>query len=125
MKKAGEKLVAAPECAQIKNKIWDGQALLDESVFQEYEELRGKGMALLRNRFFKTCAFHTKLQKWFRDQGITELSQLHPRCYTEATCISDIKLVVTDVIFRPMPQSRIRPSICRFSGSRPIPSFIA
>ena len=94
--KNGSDLAASPENVTIKNKIWDGQALLDESVFAQHEYLRGKGMALLRNRFFKTCAFNTKIQAWFKDHGITDLSQLHPLHYTFAKSISDIKLVVTD-----------------------------
>ena len=94
-KDANGNIVTAPGDANIKNKIWDGQALLDESVFAENEYLNGKGMALLRNRFFKTCAFNTKLQAWFKANGITDVSQLHPESYTRAKRISDIKLVVT------------------------------
>jgi hypothetical protein len=96
VRKDGGDIVAVPELTDIKNTIWDGQALLDESVFADNDHLRGKGMALLRNRFFKTCAFNTRLQAWFRDNGITELNQLHPACLTKAKSISDIKLVVTD-----------------------------
>ena len=33
-------------------------------------------MMLLRNRFFKTCAFNTNLQKWFEDNNIKEIRQL-------------------------------------------------
>jgi hypothetical protein len=95
VKTDGNKIVAAPEHAYIKNKIWDGQALLDESIFNENDLLKGKGMVLLRNRFFKTCAFNTKLQAWFKANGITNLSQLHPKGYTKAKNVSDIKLVVT------------------------------
>lgn len=95
VKKNGDSIVALPENTRVNNKIWDGQALLDESVFEENKLLNKKGMALLRNRFFKTCAFNTKLQKWFQENRITELSQLHPEHITQAKSISDIKLVVT------------------------------
>jgi len=80
--------------AEITNKIWDGEALMDESVFEEYG-LAEKGMMLLRNRFFKTCAFNTKLQKWFHDQGITDVKQLNGYCLRGAK-LSDIKLVITE-----------------------------
>lgn len=81
---------------EIENKIWDGEALLDVSVFNEngYSE---NGMLLLRNRFFKTCAFNTNLQKWFEDNGIKHLNQLNGHYYKDAPRdIKDIKLVITE-----------------------------
>ena len=51
-------------------------------------------MMLLRNRFFKCCAFNTNLQKWFKDNGITKTSQLNGYTFTEN--IKDIKLVVSE-----------------------------
>ncbi len=92
--KRGEKnSLLTEECeTEVENTIWDGEALLDTSMFSG--EYSAKGMMLLRNRFFKTCAFNTNLQKFFADNGITEVSQL---CgYTQAQNVSDIKLVVTE-----------------------------
>ena len=89
------KVIAEPKTVTVENSIWDGQGLLDSSVFEE-NGYGHKGMMLLRNRFFKTCTFNTNLQKWFRDNGITSLSQLNPQAYTEAKSIEDIKLVITD-----------------------------
>lgn len=51
-------------------------------------------MMLLRNRFFKTCAFNTNLQDWFFDNDIEYVSQLAG--YTTARDIKDIKLVITE-----------------------------
>ena len=80
----------------ISNSIWDGEGLLDESVFNEYN-YQDKGMVLLRNRFFKCCAFNTKLQQFFTEmlekgviKGVSDLNG-----YTEAKDIKDIKLVIT------------------------------
>ncbi|MBQ6263988.1 MAG: hypothetical protein IJK60_00900 [Clostridia bacterium] len=73
--------------------LWDGEALLDESVFEQAGR-SDKGMMLLRNRWFKSCAFNTKLQKWFKDNCITEVSQLQG--FTLAKDISQVKMVVTD-----------------------------
>ena len=86
-------LVASEQETEVENVIWDGEALLDESEFQRfgYED---KGMMLLRNRFFKTCAFNTNLQKWFKDKGITQINQLSG--YTTARSVEDIKLVITE-----------------------------
>ena len=51
---------------------------------------------LLRNRFFKTCAFNTNLQKWFEDNGITKPSQLNGYYSKSVRSIKDIKLVITE-----------------------------
>ena len=92
----GESLCAKLEKVQIENKIWDGEALLDVSVFED-NGYGDNGMLLLRNRFFKTCAFNTNLQQWFRDKGIRDLSQLSGHYYKDAPRrIEDIKLVITE-----------------------------
>ena len=70
-----EGLSAKLEETEIENVILDGEALLDVSEFERFG-YKAKGMMLLRNRFFKTCAFNTNLQKWFSDNGITEIKQL-------------------------------------------------
>lgn len=83
-------LVAARKEVDITNCIWDGESLLDASMFGKYAD---KGMLLLRNRFFKTCAFNTNIQKWFADNGITSIDQLNG--FTLAKDISQIKLITT------------------------------
>ena len=90
---AEEGLTATEEETEIENVIWDGEALLDVSEF-ERAGYADKGMMLLRNRFFKTCAFNTNLQKWFADNGITTVGQLAG--YTTARKVDDIKLVITE-----------------------------
>ena len=74
-KDSEEGLIAIEEETEIENVIWDGEALLDVSEFERFG-YKDKGMMLLRNRFFKTCAFNMNLQKWFSDNGITEIKQL-------------------------------------------------
>lgn len=85
-------LESKEERIKIKNNIWDGEGLLDASVFNElgYQD---KGMMLLRNRFFKACVFNTNLQKWFKDNNINDVAMLKGR--TKAKSIEDIKMVVT------------------------------
>ena len=86
-------LVATTKEATIKNDIWDGESLLDESVFSD--NYADKHMLLLRNKFFKSCGFKTKLQKWFKDKNIT-LDDLKARGFiTLATDISQIVMVTT------------------------------
>lgn len=84
------KLVSSSKRMEIHNSIWDGESLMDTSMFAGYED---RGMLLLRNRFFKTCAFNTNLQQWFKDNGITSVSQLNG--FTLAKDISDIKIITT------------------------------
>lgn len=86
-------LFASTKETTIKNDIWDGESLLDESLFKgDYED---KHMLLLRNKFFKSCAFKTRLQKWFKDKNIT-LDDLKARGFvTLATDISQIVMVTT------------------------------
>ena len=86
-------LMAEEEETEIEYVIWDGEALLDASVFFE-SGYNDHGMMLLRNRFFKTCAFNTNLQDWFFDNDIEYVSQLAG--YTTARDIKDVKLVITE-----------------------------
>ena len=86
------KLVAEQKHTEITNDIWDGESLLDESVFENgYVD---KHMLLLRNKFFKSCAFRTKLQKWIKDKNIT-LDDIKKRGFTLATDVSQIVMVTT------------------------------
>lgn len=48
---------------EVKNTLFDGQALIDTGVFPEW----GNGYVLLRHHFFKAAAFHTRIQDFFRD----------------------------------------------------------
>lgn len=82
----------------IKNTIWDGEGLLDDSVFSTSDNpnynSESCSMLFLRGRFFKTCGFRTNLQKWFDDNNITSISQLNG--FTLAKSPKDIKLVITE-----------------------------
>lgn len=83
-------LASKSEEVEIANSIWDGQSLIDKDAMGEYQD---RGMILLRNRFFKSACFNTNIQKFFRDHGITEVSQLSG--FTLAQNISDIKIITT------------------------------
>lgn len=77
------------EC-EITNSIWDGQSLMDVSLFGEYKNY---GMVLLRNIMFKSCCFNCNIQQWFKDNNITDISQLNG--VTRAKRIEDVKLITT------------------------------
>jgi len=86
----GTSLQTTNDFVEVNNSIWDGQTLMDYSMYGKYSHY---SMLLLRNRFFKTAAFSTHIQKFFADNGITEVSQLNG--YTRAKSIEDIKLITT------------------------------
>lgn len=75
---------------EITNTIWDGQSLMDVSLFGDYSKY---GMVLLRNLMFKSCCFNCNIQQWFKDNNITDISQLNGK--TRAEKIEDVKLITT------------------------------
>lgn len=77
----------------VENNIWDGQSLLDESVFQA-NNVADKGMMLLRNSFFKSCGFHTKIQKWF-DNVLPKEQEFILDKFGRKIKRSDVKLITT------------------------------
>lgn len=83
-------LVTSEKACEISNSIWDGQSLIDSSLMGEYSCY---GMVLLRNLMFKSCCFNCNIQQWFKDNNITDISQLKGR--TRATKIEDVKLITT------------------------------
>ena len=76
--------------AKVCNSIFDGQSLIDKSLMGIYQN---KGMILLRNYYFKSCCFNTNIQQFFKDNGITDVSQLNG--FTLAKNIEDVKLITT------------------------------
>lgn len=86
----GGQLVTSEKTCEISNSIWDGQSLIDTSLMGEYSKY---GMVLLRNLMFKSCCFNCNIQQWFKDNGITSVSQLNG--ITRATKIEDVKLITT------------------------------
>lgn len=77
---------------KISNKLFDGEALLDKSIFVE-NGYSNKAILQLRNRFYKGIGINTDIQQFFTDNDITDISQLHGQ--TLATDIKDIKLITT------------------------------
>ena len=86
-----EEVVAVKEDTDVTNNIWDGEGLLDESLF--IDKYKDNGMMYLRNRFFKGCVFNTRLQEFFKENNITDVKKLNGE--TIAKNVSDIKLVIT------------------------------
>lgn len=80
------KLNAGYSNKTISNSLFDGESLI------EAELCNGYGMSLLREQMCKTAAFATRIQDFFKDKGITEVSQLNG--FTLATDVKQIKLIL-------------------------------
>ncbi len=78
-----------------RNAVWDGQALLDESVFTEIFRQGGiteqHGMILLRNHFFKACAFNTRITEYYKRNGITTVYDMFGKKHRA----DKIRLIIT------------------------------
>lgn len=88
----GGDLYTDVETTEIKNNLFDGESLLDKSIFEEYG-YGDKATLQIRNRFFKGIGVNTDIQKFFKDNNITDIKQLNGQ--TVAKDISQIKLITT------------------------------
>lgn len=78
---------------KVKNTLFDGQALIDESIFPEW----ANGYVLLRQHFFKAAAFCTKIQKFFMDQFGDKYENAEVvDMWGNKHYAKDIKLITTD-----------------------------
>lgn len=77
----------------VKNTLFDGQALIDESKFPEW----GNGYILLRHHFCKMAAFKSKIQKFFRDYfGDSYETATVTDMFGVEHYVKDIEVVTTD-----------------------------
>lgn len=78
---------------QVKNTLFDGQALIDSSIFPEW----GEGYILLRHHLCKMAAFHTNIQlfmqEYFREKYETATVK---DMFGNDVMVKDIKLITTD-----------------------------
>ena len=84
------------EDTEVKNTLWDGMALIESSILPGY----CNGMALLRNHFFKACAFKTNIQLFFHDycdkHGIDYETYQITDMFGYRHYLKDIKMITTD-----------------------------
>lgn len=83
-------LTSEDKVCTVTNSIFDGQSLIDPALMGDYKD---KGMILLRNRFFKSCAFNCNIQHFFETHGIVDPSQLNG--FTLAKDIKDVLMITT------------------------------
>lgn len=83
----------AKENYEVCNTIFDGQALIDESIFPTW----GDGYVLLRQHFFKAAAFCAKIQTFFKDYfGDDYDTAIVTDMWGNKHLAKDIKLITTD-----------------------------
>lgn len=86
--------IAVPkENYQLKNTMFDGQGLIDESIFPKW----GEGYVLLRHHMCKMACFKTKIQKFFKDYygdnyNIATVKDM----FGNDHYVKDIELITTD-----------------------------
>lgn len=78
---------------ELKNTLFDGQALIDDSIFPEW----GEGYVLLRHHMTKCAAFHTNIQQFFRDWYGDEYNTAEVQdMWGNWHMVKDIKMITTD-----------------------------
>lgn len=78
---------------KLKNAMFDGQALIDSSIFPSW----GNGYVLLRQHFCKMAAFNTNIQQFFKDYfGDNYSSATVTDMWGNEHYVKDIKLITTD-----------------------------
>lgn len=80
------------ELYEVSNTLFDGQALLDDSLFTDKSAFK-----LLRHHFFKACAFRTYIKKFMMDSfgDKYETATVKDR-YNNDIKVSDILLITTE-----------------------------
>lgn len=78
---------------EVCNTLFDGQALIDESIFPDWAD----GYILLRQHFFKAAAFCTRVQQFFRDHfGDKYDTAIVTDMWGNQHLAKDIKMITTD-----------------------------
>ena len=78
---------------KLKNTMFDGQALIDSSIFPDW----GHGYVLLRHHFCKMAAFCSNIQLFFRDYfGDNYYSATVKDMWGNEHYVKDIELITTD-----------------------------
>lgn len=78
---------------RLKNTLFDGQALIDSSIFPEW----GDGYVLLRHHMFKAAAFHSNIQLFMKDYfgGDYETATVTDMFGNEVR-VKDIRMITTE-----------------------------
>lgn len=83
--------------ARIKNILWDGMGLIDESIFPRDKD----GFIYCRSHFFKSCLFRGNIQEFFKDycekHGLDyDAYVVQSDMFGRNLMLKDIKVIITD-----------------------------
>lgn len=83
--------------ARIKNILWDGMGLIDESIFPRDKD----GFIYCRSHFFKSCLFRGNIQEFFKDycekHGLDyDKYVVQSDMFGRNLMLKDIKVIITD-----------------------------
>lgn len=90
--------VTRDSSAKIKNVLWDGMGIADESIFPKNMD----GFIYCRSHFFKSCLFRGNVQEFFKDycreNGINYDSHTLEKVdmFERKLNLKDIKVIITD-----------------------------
>ena len=77
----------------LKNTIFDGQGLIDESIFPKW----GEGYVLLRHHMCKMACFKSKIQKFFKDYYGDDYENAKVKdMFGNEHYVKDVRLITTD-----------------------------
>lgn len=83
------------EKAEVKNTLWDGMGLCDESVFPEDKDM--EGFIYCRSHFFKSCLFRGNIQDYFRDYyGDAYETAAVTDMFGNIFYVKNIKVIITE-----------------------------
>jgi hypothetical protein len=93
--------VVEPDETTVSNVLWDGMSLIDNEFIEEHikqtkDKVELNGMILLRNHFFKSCAFKTRIKDFMIDQFGEDYENKTLTDMFGKKKAKDIKLIVTD-----------------------------
>ncbi|MDF2844044.1 MAG: hypothetical protein K0R00_2470, partial [Herbinix sp.] len=91
--------VVEPEETTISNWLWDGMSLIDSDFLEEHIKQNGvelNSMVLLRNHFFKSCAFKTRIKLFMQERFGEDYETKTIKDMFGTKKAKDIKLIVTD-----------------------------
>lgn len=83
------------EKAEVKNTLWDGMGLCDESIFPKDKKM--EGFIYCRSHFFKSCLFRGNIYEYFKDYyGDAYDTATVKDMFGNVICVKDIKVIITE-----------------------------
>lgn len=92
----GEVMTSDIDNFEMSNTVFDGESLVDKSIFDADPKFIDKGMILLRNRFFKSCGFNTDIQGWLANNtDRTGKTTVRDQLTGEEKVAANIRMITT------------------------------